>query len=126
PVNAWTHGAWMLLSIPATLVLWRQSRGDHPKQWSLLAYGLGLFCCFAGSTFYHGVRLPPRYVDMFETLDHVGIFLLIAGTYTPAAFTLLRGWWKWGSLTAAWLLAAVGIGLRLCASDLNPFLSTGL
>src|SRR4051812_43336873 len=96
PVSAWTHGAWLLLSLPATLLLWRESRGDRPKQVSLLVYGLSLACCFAGSLLYHGVTLSEPLDRLFLTLDYIGIFLLIAGTYTPIAFTVLQGRWKWG------------------------------
>lgn len=126
PVNAWTHFSWLLLALPATAVLWRLSRGDRGKQVCLLIFGAGLAVCYGGSTLYHGVRLDHQAIDVFESLDHVGIYLLIAGTYTPASFTLLRGPWKWGSLGLVWTLAAAGISLRLLVGHMAPPLSTGL
>jgi channel protein (hemolysin III family) len=60
PVSSWTHFAGVLLALPATLLLWRAGRGDRLKQLSFLVFGLGLSTCYAGSTLYHGVRLPDR------------------------------------------------------------------
>jgi hemolysin III len=126
PFSAWTHCASLLLSLPGTLLLWRAGRGDRPKQFGLLAFGLSLAACYAGSTLYHGVRLPERQLAWFETLDFIGIYLLIAGTVTPVALFVLRGRWRWGLLTFVWLLAAVGIGLRLTSAPLSRAVSTGL
>src|SRR4051794_31665878 len=94
PVSAWTHCAGLLLAIPGTLILWRRGGGDPGKRLSLLVYGLSLIDCYAASTLYHGVRLPPDRVAAFARLDSVGIFALIAGSYTPLAWNLLRGPWR--------------------------------
>jgi hemolysin III len=126
PVSAWTHCLWMLLALPGTLFLWRLGRGDRPKQISLLLFGLSLVACYGGSTLYHSVRLPQADIDLCERLDHVGIYILIAGSYTPVAFTMLQGRWKWGSLSLVWLLAAGGIGLRCAFWDIPAWLYTGL
>jgi hemolysin III len=126
PFNAWTHGVWCLLSIPATLLLWRAARGDRAKQVSLLVFGLGLVCCFAGSALFHGVRLSDPYLAVFAQLDYIGIFLLIAGSYTPAVFTLMRGANKWGTLAIIWLFAATGITLRGLAVPIPSTVSTAL
>ena len=55
------------------------------KRLSLLVYGLGLIFCYLASTLYHGVRWPTDRIVAFARLDGVGIFALIAGTYTPIA-----------------------------------------
>ena len=57
PFSAWSHGLWLLLSIPATFVLWRRCGGDRAKQLSLTVFGLSLAACYLGSMLYHGVRL---------------------------------------------------------------------
>ncbi|MCS6851551.1 MAG: hemolysin III family protein [Gemmataceae bacterium] len=126
PVSTWTHLVWMLLSLPATAWLWSGSRGDRPKQISLLVFGVSLFLCFAGSSLYHGVCLPPDWVDFFEMLDFIGIYLLIAGSCTPIAFTLLRGRWRWGILALAWSFASVGILLRLALGQVSPWVYNSL
>jgi hemolysin III len=111
PVSALTHFAWMVLAIPATWALWRLSRPDGRKRVGLLVYGGGLIVCFAASGLYHSV--PARIAAPFRTLDHVGICLLIAGTVTPIALVVLRGWWRIGLLSAIWAFALAGITLRL-------------
>jgi hemolysin III len=116
----------MLLSLPATLLLWRLSRGDRLKQLGLLVFGLSLTICYAGSTLYHGVRLPEPQLEWFATLDFIGVYLLIAGTVTPLALVVLRGRWRWGILALAWLLAGGGIGLRLASVPMSRLVSTSI
>jgi hemolysin III len=125
PVSAWTHFLWMWLAIPGTVILWRRSRGDRVKQVSLLIFGVALIFCYLGSTLFHGLHVP-RYARTLWKLDHVGIYLLIAGSFTPAVVVLLGGWWRWSMLGMIWLLAVAGISMRLLASNISPSLSTGL
>jgi len=126
PFSAWSHAVWMLLSLPATLVLWRQTRGDRLKQLWLAVFGLSLTACYGGSMLYHGVRVPQEGIEWFTTLDYVGVHLQIAGTVSPLALTVLRGRWRWMDLALAWLMAAGGIGLRLAGVPLSRPASTGL
>jgi hemolysin III len=113
PFSAWSHGLWLLLSVPATLVLWRRCCGDRAKRLSLLVFGLSLAACYLGSMLYHGVRLQPDGIDLFERLDHIGIHLLIAGSYTPVAWNLMRGRWRWTTLAAVWVTTMVGSSMLL-------------
>lgn len=124
PVNAWTHCAGLLVWLPATLLLWRLCRGSRVKRLGLLVFGLSLVACYAGSTLYHGVRLPLEELDGFATVDFIGVHVLIAGTITPLALVVLRGRWRWGMLSAAWLMAAGGIGLRLASVQMSQLVST--
>jgi hemolysin III len=126
PVNAWTHCIWLLLSLPVTLLLWRLGRGNRLKQIGLLTFGISLTLCFAGSTLYHGICLSPEQLDWFARLDFMGVYLLIAGTGTPLVLVVLRGRWRWGVLGTAWLLAAVGIVLRLIGVEMSRGVSTGI
>src|SRR5690349_19784451 len=103
PFNAWSHGAGLLLAIPGTLLLWRRSRSDLGKRLSLVVYGLGLAFCYAASALYHGVRVPGDRLAAFDRLDRAGIFVLIAASYTPMAWALMRTRWRQGTLAAVWL-----------------------
>ena len=126
PVNAWTHGIWLLLSLPVTLLLWRLCRGNRLKQVGLLVFGISLAFCYAGSVLYHGVRLPPDKLHWFSRVDFIGVYLLIAGTVTPVVLVVLRGRWRAGILSTAWLLAAIGIAVRLAGVEMSPAVSTGV
>ncbi len=127
PISAWSHCAGLLLALPGTLLLWRRSSGDHlAKRLSLLVFGLSLAFCYAASTLYHGLRIPKDRLAAFDRLDRIGIFLLIAGSYTPLAWGLMRGRWRWGTLATAWLITTIASGRLVIAGPLPPLLTTGL
>ncbi len=140
PINAWSHGAGMLLALPVTWFLWKRcvaaydnrdvesppSRARHQriKALCLVVFGLTLTLCYGTSAVFHGARVSGEPLTTLERLDHVGIYLLIAGTYTPIAWGLMRGPWLWGTLTAAWTSAIVCSTRVWCGSLLPMWLST--
>ena len=126
PVSSWTHFLWLLLAFPCTWLLWRRSRGDRLKQSGMLAFGLGLVLCYGGSWLFHAVRLSPEAVDRFNTLDHIGIYVLIAGSCTPIALVVLRGAWRLSLMLLLWLFALVGIVLCLTPLRMPIEVSTAL
>ena len=111
PVSAWTHFAWMVLALPATWVLWWLGRGSLLKRTGSLIFGFTLVFCYAGSWLFHSV--PDDLSRPFNTIDHIGIYLLIAGTVTPIGLVLLSGRWRLALLSGIWALAAAGILARL-------------
>jgi hemolysin III len=126
PVSAWSHCTGLVLALPGTLLLWRRSGSDHGKRLSLLVYGLSLAFCYSASTLYHGVRLPAARIAAFARLDSVGIFALIAGSYTPLAWCLMRGQWRRGTLTVVWIVAATATVLIAAGRHFSPILSTSI
>jgi hemolysin III len=118
PVSAWTHFVWMILSVPATVILWRLARGELLKRIGVLVFGLTCAMCFGGSFLYHAV--PERIVEPFHAFDHVAIYLFIAGTVTPIGLIALRGRWRLWLLTAIWVMAFTGVGMRLLAEPSVP------
>jgi len=58
--------------------------------------------CFGTSALYHRVTWTPRVRLLMRRLDHAGVYLLIAGTYTPVALLVLRGAWRPAILTIVW------------------------
>ena len=114
PVSAWTHAAGFLLAFPALVILWRESRGGEVgRRASALIYGLSLMICYGASTLYHGVRVPTDELDRFLRLDRAGVFALIAGSYTPVAWTLMRGSLRAWTLAIVWSTAGLSILLLL-------------
>lgn len=88
-------------------------------------FAVSLVLLYGASTLYH--LLPPgRSKRACRLLDHVAIYLLIAGTYTPFALGALRGPWGWSLLVAIWSLALAGIGLKLQVGFRFPRLSTAI
>jgi hemolysin III len=82
-------------------------QGDPWKVISFSIYGTSLFLLYLLSTLYHSLR--GRAKKIFKKLDHVAIYLLIAGTYTPFTLVTLRGVWGWSLFITIWWLAIVGI-----------------
>jgi hemolysin III len=124
PVSAWTHCVGLMLALPGALILWRRGGGEPGKRLSLLVYGASLIFCYAASTLYHGVRLPAERLGVFIRLDGAGIFALIAGSYTPLAWNLMRGRWRAWTLAAVWGTAAAAIALIASGRRFSPVLGT--
>jgi hemolysin III len=74
-------------------------------------YGAGLLAMLAFSTAYNFAK--AKYRPTLRRLDHAGIFLMIAGSYTPFTIHNLTGGWAWGMTIAIWALAAVGAFSKL-------------
>jgi hemolysin III len=92
----------------------------------MLVYGVTLAFCYLASTLYHSVRLPPAEIATFARLDGVGIFALIAGSYTPIAWSLLRGRWCRWTLAIVWGVALTATVLIATGRHFSSALSTGL
>lgn len=111
--NSLTHGFGLLLSVAGLFGL-MLAAGSPREIASCLVYGITLVLVYATSTLYHGARRPDA-KRRLQTLDHVAIFLLIAGTYTPFMLIALRGAWGWSLFVAVWALAVVGAAFELTA-----------
>ncbi|HST27060.1 MAG TPA: hemolysin III family protein [Rudaea sp.] len=104
--NSLTHGVGLLLAIAGLCGLMFAAGGLRETA-TCLVYGVTLILVYATSTLYHGVREPDA-KQRLRTLDHIAIFLLIAGTYTPFMLLALRGAWGWSLFGIVWTLAVLG------------------
>lgn len=113
-----THGigAGLSLAALAVLVSFSAVAGDARRVVSFAVFGGCLFLLYLASTCYHACR-QSRLKRVFRVFDHVAIFLLIAGTYTPVALVGLRGGWGWTLFGLIWGLAAFGILLEVFFLD---------
>jgi hemolysin III len=107
--NAITHLIGTIAAFAGTIVLiWVSARSGEPKTIvSVTIYGVTLVLLYLISTLYHSLSGRPKKV--FHVLDHCGIYVLIAGTYTPFALLTLRGDWGWWFFGIVWTLAGIGI-----------------
>jgi hemolysin III len=123
PFNGASHFLGLLLAGAGTIALLRMARG--PWQLGAFAvYGTTLMLLYGVSTLYHALPLPARPLRALRTLDHIAIYFLIAGTYTPVALLTLEGPLGWTLLTAVWLIALAGIPFKLFFLDAPVWLST--
>ena len=125
--NAVSHGIGAALAIAAlvVLVVAAARRGDAWHIVSMSIYGASLVLLYLGSTLYHALSFT-RARAFFQMLDHMLIFVLIAGTYTPFLLISLRGPWGWSLFGVVWGLAIAGIVLKAFATGRYTFLSTTL
>jgi hemolysin III len=111
-LNGISHliGAVLALAGLVVLVVVAARQGDAWKIVSFSLYGATLFLLYGFSTLYHSLR--GRAKTIFRRFDHLAIYLLIAGTYTPFTLVTLRGVWGWSLFGVVWGLAAVGMALE--------------
>lgn len=108
-----SHGIGIGLAVAALviLVVFAVAAEDGFKLASAIVFGISLVLAYTASTLYHSVPQPGA-KHVFKILDHCGIYLLIAGTYTPFCLVTLReanGWWLFGAI---WGLAVLGMAFE--------------
>ena len=107
--NAITHGVGVLLAIIGFVFLMVYRKDGSIVGFSI--YGGSLVLLYLASTLYHSL-IFTRARKLFRKFDHMAIFVLIAGSYTPFCLTALQGWVCWTMLGAVWGLAILGIVLK--------------
>ncbi|WP_166361375.1 PAQR family membrane homeostasis protein TrhA [Pseudomonas akapageensis] len=107
--NAWTHlvGAVLAFIGVAWLIVMASLQGDPWKIVSMAIYGATLLVLYSISTVYHSVQGRAKVI--MRKLDHLSIYLLIAGSYTPFCLVTLRGPWGWSLFGIVWGLALIGM-----------------
>jgi hemolysin III len=113
-LNVISHGIGLILSIVA-LVLLVVNANIYGSTWHIISfsiYGASLIVLYSASTLYHYVQNPKlRY--RLNIFDHAAIYILIAGTYTPFALVVLKGWVGWTIFGVSWGMAISGVVLKL-------------
>ena len=123
PVNSWSHLVGLVLAGIGTAALLHLARGPAERA-AFGVYGGSLILLYLVSTLYHALPLPRHRLRKLRTLDHIAIYFLIAGTYTPIALVTLHGRFGWSLLTAVWLIAMAGIPFKLFFLDAPVWIST--
>ena len=112
--NSVTHGLGALLSVAGLTLLVTFAAQQHDV-WRIVSfsiYGASMIMLFTASTLYHSFQ-NPAVKQIFKTIDHCSIFLLIAGTYTPFLLISMRGMIGWIMFGIIWGLAILGITLKI-------------
>lgn len=114
--NTLTHLYALLFAIIGVIYLNVQTlkTGDSWKIVSIAIYSTTLLLLYLSSTICHSHS--SRYKNLFRKLDHLSIYLLIAGTYTPFMLVTLRGAWGWFILGIVWGLAFAGMMLDILST----------
>ena len=112
-LNAWSHGIGAILGIAGLVLLILFLKKELPYAlFSVSVYGISIIILFLASTFYHAVKGDKR-KHYFRIVDHISIYLLIAGTYTPVLLIMLPDSLGWTLFWVVWGIAAFGVILKL-------------
>lgn len=113
PVNTWTHFIAFVGAIIALVFLVITSKNSVSKLIIMTIYGLSMIVLYGASSVYHWAQTTPQKEIILKKIDHIAIYFLIAGTYTPVFYYGLVGTWRWTMLAAVWTLAIVGMALKI-------------
>ncbi len=107
--NSYSHLVGAVLAIAGLPILLNLESTSHDvwKIVSFAIYGSLLILLYLISTLYHTTK--GRTKKILQKMDHISIYLLIAGTYTPFTLVTLRGPWGWSLFGVNWALAIIGI-----------------
>ncbi|MCG8474576.1 MAG: hemolysin III family protein [Cytophagales bacterium] len=122
--NSVTHGIGMILSIAGAVFLIYKSRNlPEFSHWlSVIVFGLSLILLYSASTFYHSTH-EPRKKKILRVVDHIAIYGLIAGTYTPFSMIVLKGALSWIATGLIWTMVFLGIVYKLKFIGKYPWIS---
>lgn len=111
PGSALTHFIGVILVILAALpLLSRAAKGEHPIYLlSLSIFAFSMFLLYSASTIYHTFNLSEKTNRILKQLDHIMIYVLIAGSYTPVCLITLSGAGGTSLFLLVWCVALLGI-----------------
>ena len=116
-----------MLAVAATVVLATRalSAGDALKIVTYPIFGLSMILLYTASSLYHS-HPDPETRRRLKVFDHMSIYYLIAGTYTPVALVGLGGAWGWAIFGVIWVLAIAGTAFKTFFTGRFPVVSTAL
>ena len=121
-----THGLGILFAIAALAAMTVLAADDVLEMLTALVFGASLVALYTSSTLYHFFT-SPRWKARLQTLDHICIYLLIAGSYTPFTLITLKGPWGWSLFVLVWAMALGGTLMKsLLPGRLDSKVSTVL
>ncbi len=128
PVSSLTHLAGAFLAVPCTVLLIvasaRHASARHVVAFAV--FGASLILLYTASAVYHMPKFSEKAIRILRRIDHMMIFILIAGTYTPVCLLPLKGAWGWTLFGLVWGLAAAGIVLKALWMQAPRWLSTAV
>ncbi len=111
--NTWSHFPGIMLGIAGlVLLLVFDSEKTAYSTMSILFYAISIIMLYSASTIYHAVS-NIKWKSIFRKIDHICIYFLIAGTYTPVALISLEKSSGWPIFWTVWIICAVGTVLKV-------------
>lgn len=120
PLSSMSHLLAALFFLGVSFLIIFKGRGNHFRVFSLSLYFMCNVFLYSMSGVYHLLEKGTDANYVLRILDHAGIFLMIAGSFTPFQIILLRGLKRWIPLLAIWCISIVGVTLTSIFFDSIP------
>jgi len=110
PFSGLSHlgGAFLSIVGLAVLLNYAHRYASLKHVVSFAIFGAALILLYSASALYHLLNISERINAVLRRIDHIMIYVLIAGTYTPICVIGLTGAWGWSLLIGVWVLAVAG------------------
>jgi len=125
-VSFYTHCGGLILSFAGLIPFLGPPYLAVKGKVSSIIYILSIALMFGSSSAYHYTKKSENSESIWRKLDHMAIFIAIAGTYTPYSYIYLGGYWKWTIIILQWTLALAGIFFKLFYLKAPRALNTAL
>lgn len=127
PFNTYSHLIGAIISVIWLTLLMNKS-ADNPASHKIafLIYGVSVVLMFLSSTIYHTLNVGARNKLLFQQIDHIMIYFVIAGSYTPICVVTLDGNWQTGMLIGIWAFALAGFAKKIYWMAAPRWFSTAL
>jgi channel protein (hemolysin III family) len=112
PFSSMSHLLSAGIFVIVGMMLLQRGRGSASRVLVLAVFVFSCLFLLSMSGVYHLLNADGKGHMVLQRLDHAGIFLLIAGSFTPVHWLLFEGWARWGVLVLIWTLAVTGITLK--------------
>jgi len=121
PGSAITHGIGALLTIAAAvpLIVFAALRANWVGIVAMVVFAVSMLLLYSASTAYHALDISERINCLLRRFDHMMIFALIAGSYTPICLVAMNNRAGYALCAAVWAVAVLGIGVSSLRKKIN-------
>lgn len=123
PISAITHIFGFVAGIPVMIALILLAKSTLEVV-SFTIFGLSLLMLYGASSVYHSLKISEKGIALLKKIDHIMIFFLIAGTYTPVCLISLKGDVGYTLFIVVWTFAILGVFLKVFWIKAPRWLST--
>lgn len=115
PGSAITHFIGCLMALIAASPLLMKAHGNSTHLLAMTIFSCSMILLYGASTMYHSIcHVSAKVLCCFRKLDHMMIFVLIAGSYTPVCMIVLGGKKGYTLLAVVWITALIGMFIKAC------------
>ena len=123
-ISCYSHLVGVFAAIAGTAYLIYTVRSSVAHVVVSIVYGFSVILLFLASATYHALKQNENEISIWRKLDHIAIFFMIAGTYTPVCYVYLSGYWKWSIIIIQWTLVIAGLFLKFFYLKAPRYFST--